>query len=268
MLRVMWSSRSSMNAMQDKLDNISNNIANVNTTGYKSLKTNFSDLVYESMKHTGYAVRQGNSAVTDPNSVTVDPYNGTGVKVSSTIRDNAQGTLMQSGVNTDLAIDGTGFFKVNVPDSKNGTAIAYKRNGEFNADSAGNLVDDMGNTLDIKFTGERFNFTKDNFIVDENGKVTTRDTNKEVGNINVYDVVGENSFISVGNNLYVPAKDGENIFVNDKAGIIQGAKELSNVDIGKEMTDMILTQRAFELSSKALKTGDEMYGMINNLRGR
>lgn len=255
MLRVFWTSKSSMNAMQDKLDAISNNLANVNTIGYKSLDTSFQDLVYEKIGKLGVPVNNANSDTL---------LNGTGVKVSSVSRDDSQGDMILSGVQTDFFIDGKGYFKVKLPDNTD----AYIRNGEFSIDVEGNLTDTQGNKLEVNLTDNNFKFAKDNFHVEENGDILSKKTGTVVGKIKVYNPIGDNSFISTGNNLYIPKDNNVTIIEDNSAKVLQGYSEGSNVDVSKEMTDMIVTQRAFELSSKALKTGDDMYGIINNLRGR
>lgn len=270
MLRILWSSKSAMMAQQDKLDNISNNIANVNTDGYKKTDVSFRDLVYENLNRNGY-----------PNSK--ESYNGTGVRTGEWSRDISQGNLSQTGENTDLAIDGQGYFMIQLPDKNaDGTyKTAFARNGSFNVDGEGNIVDKNGNKLAITFisNSESDNhFTQDSFKVDEKGRVfNTIDGNeKEVGKINLYNVVSQDSLKSIGENLYVV--DSQNIngiqvpaekpYLVQDPTIRQGYVELSNVDLTKEMTDMIVAQRAFEMNSKAMKTADDMWSMANNLRSK
>lgn len=265
MLRVLWSSRSAMAAQQEKLDNISNNIANANTEGYKRTDVSFRDLVYETLNRKGYPTTADNS---------INSYNGTGVRAGEWIRDNSQGNLSDTSINTDLAIDGQGYFEVLLPElNEDGTnKRAYTRNGSFNIDSNGNLVDKNGNRLNIAFnadvTAQDKILTKDNFTVDEQGNLYKKNGSNlsKIGKINLYNVTGDNVLKSIGNNLFVA--DGETPYITQDNSIKQGFLELSNVDISKEMTDMIITQRAFELSSKAMKNADEMWGMANNLRSK
>lgn len=255
MLRVFWTSKSSMNAMQSRLDNISNNLANVSTVGYKKLDTNFSDLVYDKINRQGVPANQENAD---------SLLSGTGVKVSSVTRDNSQGIMIDTGIQTNFMINGEGYFKVKLANNTD----AYTRNGEFNVDTDGNLVDSNGEKVEVNLTDNAFKFKKDNFTVKENGDIYSKESGNLVGKITIYNSVGNNSLISIGENLYVPKDADTRMFVSNASTILQGYTEGSNVDISKEMTDMIVTQRAFELSSKALKTGDDMYGLINNLRGR
>lgn len=273
MLRILWSSRSAMAAQQEKLDGISNNIANVNTEGYKKIDVSFKDLVYETLNRKGY-----------PNSDNTASSNGTGVRASEWMRDTSQGNLTETGESTNLAIDGQGYFEVilSEPNSDGSLKTAYTRSGSFNIDSNGNLVDKSGNKLSVSFydniSQQDRQFTRDNFSIDEQGKVFKKDgaNIKEVGRINLYNVEGQNSFKSIGNSLYVVGTQivngvelpVERPYIVQDSSIRQGFLELSNVDLTKEMTEMIITQRAFELNSKAMKTADDMWGMANNLRSR
>lgn len=274
MLRVLWSGRSAMYAQQEKLDAISNNVANVNTEGYKRQDVSFQDLMNETLDRRGYPVNEeGNRNL----------IHGTGVKTGPWIRDNTQGTLNNTGSSTDFAIDGNGYFKVFSNDKE-----YYIRAGNFNLDNKGNLVDKNGNILEIDRNieniideDEEYDFdddfdegqrrtplTKDNFYVEKDGRVYLKDAKKPrlIGKINVYDAVGENAFISVSDNLYKPVQGVNPEAVN--SDVLQGYVERSNVRMEKEMSDMIVSQRAFEFSSRAVKAADEMWGMINNLRGR
>lgn len=263
MLTILWNSRNGMNAQQEKLDSISNNIVNVGTQGYKKVNVGFKDLVYEQLNRTGYPLSQDGKG---------ERLNGTGVRATEWTREFSQGPLKPTDVKTDLAIEGEGFFKVQMPDGN----FAYTRDGGFNPDSKGNLVTKQGYKLVIDGLDPNFKFDNNNFSVNENGDITTmvNGNGTKVGKINISNVDRQNSksddlqpLISIGENLYKPATGVNMMEVNDTS-IAQGYVEMSNVDMGTEMTDMIITQRAFELSSKALKTADEMWGMINNLRGR
>ncbi|MDW8799640.1 flagellar hook-basal body complex protein [Clostridium sp. A1-XYC3] len=267
MIRALWNSRSAMNAQQEKLDSISNNIANVNTVGYKREDVSFQDLVYETLNRKGYP-NNGN----DPN----EPLNGSGVRATEWIRDNSQGVLKETGAKTDFAIDGEGFFRVTLPDGRK----AYERSGSFNIDSNGDIVDKSGNRLDIEFTEEGAelfnsgtNFSENNLIVNKDGEVFVniqdngQDRSIPYGKINIYAPIGQNSLSSIGENLYVP---NPGVQMNEAldTDIMQGFLEESNVDVAKELTDMIVAQRSFELGSRGLKTADEMWGLINSMKGR
>lgn len=271
MIRSIWNSRNGMSAQMEKLDAISNNLSNVNTVGYKRVDVSFQSLVQETLKRDGYPVNDG---VSDKNA----PSTGTGVKASGLYKDNSQGTLMQTNNNTDLAIDGEGFFKVI---DSNGNE-AYSRSGVLQIDSNGKLVDSNGNTLvilnengqNVNTENSNIKFQKESFKVDEKGNIL----GNQYGNLKipVFNMIGQNSMKSIGENLYSPENIIDNngnevqseVYMSNNADILQGYIENSNVDIAKEMSDMIITQRAFQLNSSALKTADEMWQMSNNLRGR
>lgn len=255
MLRALWTSKSGLNANQEKLDMISNNIANVNTTGYKKVDVEFKDLLSESLDKLGTPLNDKNSIM------------GTGVRTGQLYRVNSQGSLMQTTKTTDIAIDGQGYFRV----IKSDGSSLYTRDGDFSVDSSGKIVDNVGNKLHIEyengFSEQNTTFTSDNFLVNNSGEIFIKENSNtvKVGEIPTYTAVGEDAFISVGNNLYQPQANVQ-VFRTRDNQLSQGFLEGSNVDISEEFSDMILTQRAFQLSSKGISTADEMWGMINNLR--
>jgi flagellar basal-body rod protein FlgG len=255
MLRTLWTSKAGMNANQERLDVISNNLVNSNTTGYKKVEVGFKDLLSQSLDRKGLPLNDKDSVI------------GTGSRISEWYRDTTQGNLLDTALTTDLAIEGDGYFKVI---SQDGTE-AYTRDGNFNIDSLGRLVDTRGNRVEIKYTNgfsdANVNFTKNNLLVDTNGQVFVKnnDTFTKVGDFGIYTATGDRAFLAAGDNLYNPAPGVE---VTEAKGynIHQGMLEGSNVDIATEFSDMIVTQRAFELSAKGITTADEMWGMINNLK--
>lgn len=255
MLRTIWNAKSGMYANQDKLDAISNNISNSQTVGYKKVEVGFSDLLTESLDRKGYPVN-------DSNSIT-----GTGSKTTSWVRNFTQGSLQETMINTDIALDGEGAFRVI---SSSGQEL-YTRDGGFKIDALGRIVDTRGNILELEFEqGYSYNnveFTYNNLRVDKEGGVyVSNDGNlQKVATIPVYNVVGSEGFVSMGQSMFIP-NEGAQVYRVEGTSFYQGALELSNVDMSEEMTEMIITQRAFQLASKALQTGDEMWGMINNIR--
>ncbi|WP_278246209.1 flagellar basal-body rod protein FlgG [Clostridium polynesiense] len=256
-MRILWNGKSAMIANQEKLDSISNNLSNVNTTGYKKVNVSFRDLMSETLNRTGYPTNSQ------------EAFTGTGVRTSPWIRDNTQGIIQETGLKTDIAIDGEGLFRVVKADG----SFAYTRDGSFKIDSAGKIVDAKGNILSIDFKGgHNYNNTKfspDNLSIDKSGEIFIKEgsTFTNVASIPLYNSIGQNSLISAGDSLYVPAVNVE-MFRSNNADFLQGYLEGSNVDMAEEFTDMIITQRAFELGSRSVKTADEMWGMINNLRSR
>ncbi len=255
MLTTFRASKSGLNANQEKMDIISNNIVNVNTTGYKKMEVGFQDLLTASLDEWG-------NPLNDKSAIT-----GTGVKTTNVTRDAKQGTLLTTEQSTDIALDGEGYFRVIASD---GTSY-YTRDGEFKLDSLGRLVDKQGNILDIEYengySANNAALTSDNFSVNKNGEIfiTEKGSSKKVGEIPLYTAVGDDAFVSVGDNLFKEL-DGVLVYRTVDADMYQGYLEGSNVDLSEEMSELIVTQRAFQLSSKALTTADEMWGMINNLR--
>ncbi len=246
-----------MAANQEKLDSISNNLANIGTTGYKKVKVEFKDLMSETLNRTGYPINSE------------DAFTGTGVRATGYLRDLTQGSVMETGFKTDLAIDGTGYFRV----SKSDGSFAYTRDGSFSIDSRGRLVDAKGNILSINFkegySYDNVSLSQENFTVNNDGgiQVIIGGNFQEVGSIPLYTAIGDDAFLPSGDSLYLP-KDGVIVREGGDADLLQGFLEGSNVNMAEEFTDMIITQRAFELGSRSIKTADEMWGMINNLRSR
>lgn len=261
MYTLLNSNKSAMIAQQRNLDTISNNLANVNTNGYKKLKAQFSDLYQDTLERQGYPTTEGAENLN---------Y-GTGVKLNKAVRQVTQGSLTETNNNSDLAIDGQGFFRVYMADN----TVAYTRSGNFKVDSAGSLVDSNGNRLSVvNRNGNELNYpngtmklTNDNFVVDKDGVLYREENNNfiELGSIKTYDTIGDTSLISVGESLFVPM-EGAIMYETKNRNIQQGYLENSNVNVADEMSDMILTQRAFQLSSTGLKTADEMWGLVNSLR--
>ncbi len=258
MLRSIWNSRSGMSAEMEKLNAISNNMANSTTVGYKRVDVKFNDLMQENLDRLGYPVTKGKPQFT-----------GTGVRATEIERDNSQGNLLQTGNNTDIAIDGQGFFEVQDGEGR----TFYTRGGSFNIDNLGTVVDKSGNRLIIlNEAGVNVNtpgvgFKNSSFIINEEGYVVGR--GNENIRIPIFEPKGDDCMKSIGDNLYVCNEPNLIVEKDTKDfSLLQGYTEQSNVDLGKEMADLIITQRAFQLNSSALKTADEMWGMANNLRGR
>lgn len=253
MYTMFYTSKTALSANQSKLDIISNNIANTDSTGYKKINMGYSDLVDEVLNRPSYPTN-GNDIST-----------GTGAKASAPMRIYEQGALAPTDSKSDLAIDGEGFFRVI---RKDGT-YAYTRNGGFNVDALGKIVDDNGNTLDVQFdAGYNYNNTNidnTNLTVSRNGDLFV--DNKKIGKINLYQPIGTQNFISEGDSLFVTT-DAAQIKQVAKVDIVQGYRERSNVSLQEEFVDLIATQRAFQMNSKGIKTADEMWQIANNLRAK
>lgn len=255
MFGTLCTSKSGLNANQIKLDVIGNNLANSSTMGYKRVDVGFQDLLNESLNRQGYPTVDKNAAM------------GTGVKTSDMFRDNAQGNLTQTDLKTDLAIEGQGYFKIKQPDGSE----VYTRDGSFKIDKLGILVDGRGNKVDIKYSAGRSEanckLDESNLLVDKDGSIYMKENGavNKVAEIPVYSALGDTSFTSIGDNLFVPTT-GSNVQRTTNVVLHQGLIEGSNVDITTEFTDMIVTQRAFQLCAKGVTTADEMWGMVNNMR--
>lgn len=261
MYRILWNGQSAMNANQVKLDAISNNIANMATIGYKRVDVDFKDSLKESLERRGYPTTENGG------------YTGTGVLAGELSKDFYQGVLMDTTLSTDFALEGRGMFKV----INSAGQEVYTRAGSFMVDVSGNIVDAAGNMLEIDYTDEylqnkaagNMSLKGGNFIVSANGAISIKTDEQfvEIGKIPTYAADGSDPYVSVGGSKFLP-KQGVQMFRVDDTAIHQGYLEASNVDVGKEFADMIMTQRAFQLGSKSIQTADEMWGMVNNMRSK
>ncbi|MGN0144419.1 MAG: flagellar hook-basal body complex protein [Clostridium sp.] len=255
MFNIFATGKSGMTSYQEKIDYLSNDLVNSSTTGYKSSDVGFKDLLSESLD------RKGNPIV-NKNAV-----NGTGVRVGINYSNNKQGNLQNTGLNTDLAIDGKGYFALQQPDG----TIAYTRDGNFKVDSNGTLVTSTGVKVYVQyepgFSEGDPALNSENMSIDSNGGITMNidGNNVLVASIPVFTATGDKAFIPIGNNTFVPNDDAQ-IVLSDDFDIRQGYLEGSNVDISEVFSDLIINQRAFQMSSKAVTTADDIWSMINNMR--
>ena len=253
MYNILRISTSSMIANQEKMNITSNNIVNSQTTGYKKLDAGFLDLYTKSLE-SDYNPNSSNGSLT-----------GTGTKITEATRNMVQGALKNTSVDTNLAIDGEGFFRVIRPDG----SLCHTRNGDFSLDANGTLVDDYGNRLDITYSNgfnqENVNLSDGELAINKEGQIYLDDT--MVGRIDLYTTEGTNDLVSIGDSLFA-LKEDANMYVYNGSDIRQGYVEMSNVDLSSEMTDLITVQRAFQFNSKSVQAVDEMWSMINNLQSR
>ena len=255
MNNVFAISKSGMNAYQEKLDYISNDLANVSTTGYKSTDIGFKDLFTETLNRKG-------TPLYDKTAV-----NGTGVRTGINYSRNTQGNLLNTGGKTDLAIDGEGYFAAYQSDG----SIAYTRDGNLKIDSSGTLVDSLGNRIYIQYTEGASEgqpaLKAEDLSINQNGEISMKigEQMVDIGKIPLFTAIGDKSFIPIGNNYFVPTQDAQITEASDY-DIIQGMLEGSNVNTSEAFTDMILSQRAFQLNSKAISVADDLWGMINSMR--
>ncbi|MEF9952029.1 MAG: flagellar hook-basal body complex protein [Clostridium sp.] len=247
MLSSIWTGKTGIASSQNKMESISNNIANSGTTGYKRTDVSFSETLKQNIK-TSNGV---------PFTSDRDMIHGSGVRASSPFRNLDQGAFMATGRDTDMAINGEGYFKV--IDSK-GEAF-YTRDGGFSVDSSGNIVHKASGMI-LEVEGIDKANLKQPLAVGPDGTILC--DKKPVGKIKLYDFAYKNEMMSKGDNLFT-AGDRP---INCDSKIVAGYLEGSNVDMVDELTSMITTQRSYEFNARTIKASDEMWQMINNLRSR
>jgi len=264
---AMQSAASGLRALDTRLDVIANNLANVNTEGFKSSRANFEDLLYIERAQPGVENAIGDQRPTGL-------YVGLGVEVSGTQQDFTQGTPIASTSSTDMMIEGRGFFKVQVEDSLGNGGEAFTRNGNFVRNSDGELV--LANS-DGRRLIPNISIPDDAtaVAVDPSGRVLYRSPGstepQEAGQLTISVFTNPTGLSSVGGNLWVesaasgPPIDGEPSTEN--FGKIRGnALEGSNVDPSRELIELIRTQRAFEMNSQAIRAADETLQSVAQLR--
>ena len=255
MFNIFATAQSGMNAYQEKLDYLSNDLVNSSTTGYKSTDVGFKDLLTESLDRNGTPL------------VNKKAISGTGVKLGTNYATNKQGNLLTTGGKTDLAIDGTGYFALQQDDGN----VVYTRDGNFKVDNNGTLVDANGKKVYIEYEDGASEgnpaLKSEDMSIDQEGGISMKVGEEivKVGNIPIFTAIGDKGFIPLGNNCFTPSSDAQVTLSNDYT-VVQGALEASNVDTGEVFSELILTQRAFQLSSKAITTADDMWSMINGMR--
>ncbi|GAA8979070.1 flagellar basal-body rod protein FlgG [Helicobacter pylori] len=261
MLRSLYSATSGMLAQQTHIDTTSNNIANVNTTGFKKSRADFNDLFYQAMQYAG---TNTSNTTLSPNGMEV----GLGVRPSAITKMFSQGSPKETENNLDVAITGKGFFQIQLPDG----TTAYTRSGNFKLDEQGNLVTSEGYLLIPQITLPE-DTTQVNIGVDGTVSVTQglQTTSNVIGQITLANFVNPAGLHSMGDNLFsITNASGEAIVGNpDSQGLgklRQGFLELSNVRLVEEMTDLITAQRAYEANSKSIQTADAMLQTVNSLK--
>ncbi|GAA8350296.1 flagellar basal-body rod protein FlgG [Helicobacter pylori] len=261
MLRSLYSATSGMLAQQTHIDTTSNNIANVNTTGFKKSRADFNDLFYQAMQYAG----------TNTSNTTLSPDGmevGLGVRPSAITKMFSQGSPKETENNLDVAITGKGFFQVQLPDG----TTAYTRSGNFKLDEQGNLVTSEGYLLIPQITLPE-DTTQVNIGVDGTVSVTQglQTTSNVIGQIMLANFVNPAGLHSMGDNLFSITNASGDAIVGtpDSQGLgklRQGFLELSNVRLVEEMTDLITAQRAYEANSKSIQTADAMLQTVNSLK--
>lgn len=260
MIRSLWTAKSGLEAQQTKLDTISNNLANTSTTGFKRSRPVFQDMLYQDQREPGAA----SSAQTNlPSGMQV----GSGVQASANERLHTQGPLEQTGNSKDIAIEGKGFFAVQKPNGE----TAFTRDGSFQLDQNGQLVTASGYPVQPNITIPQ-NALSMTVASDGTVSVTQPGDNgaNEIGQIQVSTFINPAGLRSEGGNLYMPTNSSgprnDSMPGLNGAGLLrQQYVEGSNVNVVEEMVDMIATQRAYEINSKAVETSDQMLQRIGQL---
>ena len=264
-LTALFSAATGMKAQELNIDVVANNIANVNTTGFKKVRANFQDLLYQRL-HAAGAVDANNNR--EPSETAI----GLGVQLVNTQRDFTQGRLEATGAPLDVAIEGIGFFQVALPEDVGRGGYGFTRDGNFYRDANGDMVTSQGYKVQPGLTVPQEAI---NVIISTDGTVSvTTPSNaepQEIGNIELAYFVNEQGLEAIGDNLFVAsgASGAPNTGTpgSGPLGTLnQSHLESSNVELVEELVAMIRAQRAFEFNSQSIKTADEMLQTVTNLR--
>jgi flagellar basal-body rod protein FlgG len=257
MIDSLYIGATGMNAQQANVDTVANNLANLNTTGFKASRVNFQDLVYREVARGSGQARGALSALS-----------GLGVNIVGIGKTFSQGNMQQTGQPLDLAINGQGFLEVTLPDGSHG----YTRTGSLQLNKDGNLV-----TADGYLLNPQLQIPPDATAttIDGTGQVSVTVQGQAnplpVGKITLAQFANPTGLKPSGNNLYVPTDASGDAFYGDAGSssfgtLQQGFLEASNVTLVGEYTNLIVAQRAYEANSKVVQASDEMLGIINGLR--
>jgi flagellar basal-body rod protein FlgG len=258
MYPALWIAKTGLDAQQTNMSVISNNLSNVNTTGFKRDRAVFNDLIYQNLRQVG---AQSSENTELPSGLMV----GTGVRVVASQKEHSQGNIVQTGNSLDVAIQGKGYFQVLHPDGN----IVYTRDGTFSLTADGNIVTPNGYELQPAMTvpsnATSVTIGSDGVV---SALVSGNSTPTQIGQVELAYFVNPQGLEPIGGNLFreTNASGGVNTAIpgNDSTGtLIQGALESSNVNVVEELVNMIETQRAYEMNSKAISTTDEMLSYVN-----
>jgi flagellar basal-body rod protein FlgG, Gram-negative bacteria len=261
MMRALWTAGTGMIAQQANIDVVSNNLANVNTTGFKKSRTDFQDLMYQTIRQPG--------ATTGPDTqLPTGIQIGLGVRQTATQKIYTTGDYQSTGNSLDVAIEGDGFFQITMADG----TVSYSRDGSFKKDSSGRIVTSDGYPVEPQIT------IPDNATdvsISADGRVTAtipgQAAVQDLGQLQLARFINPAGLESIGRNLMrETAASGTPVVSNpgtDGAGTLaQKYLEMSNVQVVEEMVNMIVAQRAYEMNAKAITTSDQMLNMAANLK--
>jgi len=260
MIPSLWIAKTGLDAQQINMNIISNNLANVSTNGFKRSRAVFEDLIYQTIRQSG-----SNSSI---NTILPSGFQiGTGVKPVSTERIHSQGNLSKTDSSKDVAINGPGFFQVQLPDG----TTAYTRDGSFQLDQNGQLVTSNGfpivPEINVPPNSTTINIARDGVV-----SVTVQGQSQilSLGQFNLVNFINNSGLESMGENLYRETEASgspidTNPGLNGTGLLFQGYVETSNVNVAEELVNMIQTQRAYEINSKSINTSDQMLQKLSQL---
>lgn len=260
MIRSLWISKTGLEAQQTQMDVVSNNLANVSTTGFKRSRAVFEDLLYQNLRQPG---AQSSQQTQIPSGLQI----GTGVRPVAAERIHTQGNLQQTSNKLDMAIQGSGFFQVLMPDG----STAYTRDGSFQTDNQGQLVTSNGYVVQPAMT---IPANATSVTIGGDGVVTITQSGVaapvQVGSMQLATFINPAGLESMGQNLYLESASSgtpsTNVPGTNGTGTInQGYVETSNVNVVEELVNMIQTQRAYEINSKAITTSDQMLQKLSQI---
>ncbi len=261
MMRSLWSASTGMKGQETNIAVVSNNLSNVSTTGFKKQRVDFEDLMYQTIVESG-------APITADIKYPVGVQLGHGVKPVATHRLFSQGEYQQTDESLDVAIEGEGFFQVQLPSGD----IAYTRDGSWKISEDGIIVNSNGYTILPEVTIPQdalgINITANGIIA---AKMPNQTDLEVIGQIELADFINPSGLRALGKNLFVPtASSGDPVVgipgQEEFGEIAQGFIEMSNVKVVEEMVNMIVAQRAYEANSKTIQTSDTMLQIANNLR--
>ncbi len=260
MMRSLSIAKTGLEAQQTQLDAITHNLANVGTNGYKKSRAVFEDLMYQNIRQAGGPTSQDTQL---PTGLQL----GSGVRPVASSRDFSQGSLTQTGNQLDLAINGQGFFQVQMPDG----SAAYSRDGSFQVNAQGELVTSAGYAVNpaitVPATAQTITIGKDGIV---SATLPGNATPQQIGQLQLANFTNPAGLEPRGGNLYTEtaasgAPQTGTAGANGLGTINQGMVEGSNVNVVEELVNMIQTQRAYEINSKAIQTSDQMLGRLTQL---
>ena len=260
MINSLWIAKTGTTAQQTQLDVISHNLSNVSTTGFKRNNAVFEDLIYQNLRQVG-------AQTSEENQLPTGLHLGLGVRTVATSRNFTQGSLQQSSNNLDVAINGNGFFEVQLPDG----TIGYTRDGSFQLDSQGRLVTSGGLPVANGITVPQ---GATSISISESGVVSAtlagNPQPQQLGQLAMSSFINAAGLQPVGQNMYKEsaasgAPQQGQPGTNGLGVMRQGFLETSNVNVVEELVTMIQTQRAYEMNSKAIQTSDQMLAKLSQL---